>query len=68
MKEKEFELKGKAKFYATDIGDAFKKLSEYFANLARHCEDETFDYEDDIFEPGTDIRIEPIKKEETNDN
>lgn len=61
---REFKLIGKAIFYATDIGDAFKKLAEHFSNLARHGEDENFEYEDTIFEPGTKLFIKPMEKEE----
>ncbi|MFA5559817.1 MAG: hypothetical protein WDA59_10295 [Methanofastidiosum sp.] len=64
MKEIEFELKGNARFYATDIDDAFKKLAEYFSNLARLGEDKNFEYEDTIFEPGTKLFIEPVENKE----
>ncbi|HAJ32494.1 MAG TPA: hypothetical protein DCK79_03875 [Candidatus Atribacteria bacterium] len=61
-KEIEFELKGKARFYATDIVDAFRKLAEHFSNLARYCEDKKAGI--GILGPGTDISIEPVKNKE----
>ena len=65
---REFELIGKAIFYATDIDDAFKKLAEHFSNLARLGEDENFEYEDTIFEPGTKLFIGPMEKEAKNEH
>lgn len=63
-KEIEFELKGKAIFYATDIVDAFRKLAEHFSNLARYCEDKKAGNSLGILGPGTDISIEPVKNKE----
>jgi len=50
---KKFKMWGQAVFFAENIDDACKKLSEYFANA--------MDADTDIMEGETDIHIRPVE-------